>query len=256
MASNFESSIHTGSDLFFDFLCFTCQGNDKTTEAEFYCEDCSKVYCGKCLEYHNFLYQKHATLDKKKISKWPVTNSTFDVLEQCQVHKDRKLEIFCEDHSELMCTVCDMYNHRKCSHVVLIADKVKDLHQKVASCAVSPDGDRIYVIKGRREQLVTLSRDGTVISTLTDHDFYWRYDDWRYELTPGIIVTDTGQVLVCGSYSNKILQVDRDGKKRLAQVFTEENGMRAPLSVYYSSRTGILIVAMVDNNEIVVFNTN
>ncbi|XP_052215630.1 uncharacterized protein LOC127834081 isoform X2 [Dreissena polymorpha] len=130
MASNFETSINRGSDLFFDFSCYTCKGNDRTTEAEFYCEDCSKVYCGTCLEYHNFLYQKHVTLDKKNFSNWPVSDSTFDVLEQCKVHKDRKLEILCEDHSELMCTVCHVYNHKKCSHVVLIADKVKDLHQK------------------------------------------------------------------------------------------------------------------------------
>ncbi|KAH3854418.1 E3 ubiquitin-protein ligase arc-1-like [Dreissena polymorpha] len=130
MASNFESSIYRGSDLFFDFSRFTCLGNDRNTEAEVYCKDCSKVYCGKCLEYHNFLYQKHATLDKKNISKWPVSNATIDALEQCQVHKDRKLETFCEDHSELMCTVCHVYKHKKCSNVVLIPDKVKDLRQK------------------------------------------------------------------------------------------------------------------------------
>ncbi|XP_052215866.1 uncharacterized protein LOC127834233 isoform X3 [Dreissena polymorpha] len=130
MASNFETSIHRGSDLFFDFSCYTCKGNDRNTEAEFYCEDCCKIYCGKCLEHHNFLYQKHVTLDKKNFSKWPVSDATFDVLEQCEVHKNRKLETFCEDHSALMCTVCHVYNHKKCSHFVLIADKVKDLHQK------------------------------------------------------------------------------------------------------------------------------
>ncbi|KAH3809555.1 hypothetical protein DPMN_137928 [Dreissena polymorpha] len=112
MASNFETSIHRGSDLFFDFSCNTCKGNDRNTEAEFYCRDCSKVYCGKCSEYHNFLYQKHVTLDKKNISKWPVSDATFDVREQCQVHKDRKLETFCEDHSELMCAVCHVYSHK------------------------------------------------------------------------------------------------------------------------------------------------
>ncbi|XP_052269217.1 uncharacterized protein LOC127870781 [Dreissena polymorpha] len=38
----------------------------------------------------------------------------------------------------------------------------------VTSCAVSPDGDRIYVLNWESGQLVTLSRDGKVISKLTD----------------------------------------------------------------------------------------
>ncbi|KAH3820466.1 hypothetical protein DPMN_122212, partial [Dreissena polymorpha] len=123
MASNFESSIHRGSD----FPCFTCQENDRNTESEFYCEECSKFFCDKCMEHHNYLFKKHATLSKENISQWPSPNA--DDLEKCQKHKKEKLTGFCEDHSELICHVCHVYNHKKCSHVVLLADKVKDLHQ-------------------------------------------------------------------------------------------------------------------------------
>ncbi|XP_052247901.1 E3 ubiquitin-protein ligase TRIM33-like isoform X6 [Dreissena polymorpha] len=127
MASYMESSIHRGSESFFDFSCFTCQENDRNTEADFYCEECSQFYCSKCVEHHNYLYKKHAILDKKNISQWPET----DVSEQeiCQVHKKEKLTGFCEDHSQLICHACHVHNHQLCSHVVLIADKVKDLHQ-------------------------------------------------------------------------------------------------------------------------------
>ncbi|XP_052239446.1 uncharacterized protein LOC127850451 [Dreissena polymorpha] len=128
MASKFESSIHRGSDLFFDFSCFTCQENDRNTEAEFYCEECSKCYCNKCVEPHNYLFKKHAILSKENISKWPETNVAEQ--EKCQEHKKEKLTIFCEDHSQLICHVCHVHNHLKCSYIVLIADKVKDLLQK------------------------------------------------------------------------------------------------------------------------------
>ncbi|KAH3848948.1 uncharacterized protein LOC127874096 [Dreissena polymorpha] len=128
MASNLESSINRGSDLFFDFACFPCQENDRNTEADVYCEECSKLYCNKCVEHHNLLYKKHAILSKKNISRWP--RITVDEQEQCQEHKKEKLTIFCEDHSQLICHVCHVHNHLKCSHVVLIADKVKDLLQK------------------------------------------------------------------------------------------------------------------------------
>ncbi|XP_052248407.1 uncharacterized protein LOC127856311 [Dreissena polymorpha] len=128
MASNLESSIHKGSESFFDFSCFPCQENDRNTEAEFYCGDCSKFYCSKCVEYHNFLYKKHEILDKKNISQWPETN--VGEQEICQEHKKEKLTGFCEDHSQLICHACHVHTHQLCSHVVLIADKVKDLNQK------------------------------------------------------------------------------------------------------------------------------
>ncbi|KAH3720663.1 hypothetical protein DPMN_063566, partial [Dreissena polymorpha] len=92
--------------MIFDFSCETCQGNDRNTEAEFYCEECSQFYCTKCVKHHNYLYKKHAMLGKKNISQWPVTS--VDGREKCQDHKKEKLTGFCEDHT----------------------DKVKDLHQK------------------------------------------------------------------------------------------------------------------------------
>ncbi|KAH3848920.1 hypothetical protein DPMN_091305 [Dreissena polymorpha] len=128
MASKMENSINRGSDLFFDFACFPCQENDRNIEADVYCEECSKLYCNKCVEYHNLLYKKHAIVSKKQISKWPETN--VGEQEQCQEHKKEKLTIYCEDHSQLICQVCHLHNHKKCSNVILIADKVKDLLQK------------------------------------------------------------------------------------------------------------------------------
>ncbi|KAH3843893.1 hypothetical protein DPMN_117427 [Dreissena polymorpha] len=112
MASNIGYSVHRGSDVFFDFPCGTCQGNDKNIEAEFYCDQCTTFLCGKCMKHHKRLFQKHATLGKESISKWPVSNATSDVLDRCRIHIDRTLETFCEDHNELLCTVCHIYNHQ------------------------------------------------------------------------------------------------------------------------------------------------
>ncbi|KAH3848909.1 probable E3 ubiquitin-protein ligase MID2 [Dreissena polymorpha] len=129
MASNFESSINKGSDGLYDFSCNTCKENNRNTDdAEFYCEECSKLYCSKCVEHHNYLFNKHALLSTKNISKWPQT--TVDALEQCQEHQKEKLTGFCEDHCQLICYVCHVHNHQKCNHVVLIADKLKDSNLK------------------------------------------------------------------------------------------------------------------------------
>ncbi|KAH3720590.1 hypothetical protein DPMN_063490 [Dreissena polymorpha] len=113
------------------------------------------------------------------------------------------------------------------------------------SCAVSPDGDRIYVTNEDSDQLVTLSRDGTVISTLTVPGL---------DSLPGLHVTDSEHVLVCGCWSNKIYQVDKDRRQIpvLAEVITENDGVTRPMSVYYSKNTGSIIVGM-DGNDIIVF---
>ena len=112
MASSMESSINKGCDFIFDFNCFTCQENenDRNTEAKFYCEECSKFFCGKCVELHNSLFKKHALLGKENISQWPETDVV--ELQQCKEHRKEKLTIFCEDHSQVICHVCHFHNHQ------------------------------------------------------------------------------------------------------------------------------------------------
>ncbi|KAH3749845.1 hypothetical protein DPMN_184360 [Dreissena polymorpha] len=56
MASNLESSLAAkGSDTLWDFSCDACNKN----EAQFYCEGCSKCYCGNCVKLHNQLFNSH-----------------------------------------------------------------------------------------------------------------------------------------------------------------------------------------------------
>ncbi|XP_052247929.1 uncharacterized protein LOC127856002 [Dreissena polymorpha] len=115
-------------------------------------------------------------------------------------------------------------------------------YNRVHSCAVSPDGDMIYVVNYSRCLLVTLSRDGTVISDLS------------VPAQPtGIHVTESGQVLLCGYSTDKIFQVDRDGRQILAEMVTQNDGVTHPISIYYSKHTGSLIVGMWNNNDIIVF---
>ncbi|XP_052251817.1 uncharacterized protein LOC127858641 [Dreissena polymorpha] len=119
----------------------------------------------------------------------------------------------------------------------------------VRSCAVSPDGERIYVANWDSNQLVTLSRDGTVISRFTDPILNEGCGDVR----PGLHVTDSGQVLVCGGRSHTIIQVDRDGRQRLAEVITRKDDVFYPGVVFYSKHTGTIIVGDWRNESIMVF---
>ncbi|KAH3749962.1 hypothetical protein DPMN_184478 [Dreissena polymorpha] len=67
------------------------------------------------------------------MEKWPIAKSTLAILEQCGEHSDEKIKLFCEDHSQLCCHICEALHHRSCSKVNLIEEINKystaDAHQ-------------------------------------------------------------------------------------------------------------------------------
>ncbi|KAH3792061.1 hypothetical protein DPMN_145551 [Dreissena polymorpha] len=50
-----------------------------------------------------------------------------DLLLKCDVHNDKILEFFCQDHSQLCCTACVLLNHRQCTNMTLICESVKKM---------------------------------------------------------------------------------------------------------------------------------
>ncbi|KAH3750139.1 hypothetical protein DPMN_184656 [Dreissena polymorpha] len=113
----------------------------------------------------------------------------------------------------------------------------------VYKCAFSPDGDFIYVTNFAQNKLLTLAIDGTLLSTFTDP---------ALEGPKGVHVTPTGQVLVCGISSHTVIQVDREGKKKMATLASEKDGLRYPVSICYNTNTGQIIVGLYASNTILV----
>ncbi|KAH3702057.1 hypothetical protein DPMN_077058 [Dreissena polymorpha] len=110
---------------------------------------------------------------------------------------------------------------------------------EVDRCAVSPTGDKLYIINFNQDKLLTLARDGSVLSIFMDPEF----------LCPTCVhVTPAGQVLVCGQIYNTIVQIDSKGSKKLATLATKMDSLR---SVCYNSNTDSIIVGM-DNNTIIL----
>ncbi|XP_052258543.1 uncharacterized protein LOC127863181 isoform X4 [Dreissena polymorpha] len=114
----------------------------------------------------------------------------------------------------------------------------------VDKCAVSPTGDRLYITSYFQDKLVTLARDGTRLATYTDPALGG---------LRGLHVTPAGQVLVCGRWSNTVLQVGWEGESKLANLATKEHGVWWPRSVCYSSTTSSIIVGQDLDDNILVF---
>ncbi|KAH3742128.1 hypothetical protein DPMN_048863 [Dreissena polymorpha] len=114
----------------------------------------------------------------------------------------------------------------------------------VCKCAVSPTGDRLYISSFYQHKLLTLARDGTLLATYTDP---------ALRGGSGLHVTPAGQVLVCGYWSDTVLQVDWKGKSKLATLAMERDGLWYPDAVCYSSTTSSIIVRLLSDNNILVF---
>ncbi|XP_052236963.1 uncharacterized protein LOC127848501 [Dreissena polymorpha] len=134
-------------------------------------------------------------------------------------------------------------------HYDLLGNLLKKLYEDtgggitVYKCAFSPDGNWIYVTNFAQNKLITLATDGTLISTFTDPEL---------QGPKGVHVTPTGQVLVCGIISHTVIQVDREGKKKLATLASENDGLRYPVSVCYNTNTDQMIVGLFASNNISV----
>ncbi|XP_052283865.1 uncharacterized protein LOC127880589 isoform X2 [Dreissena polymorpha] len=113
-------------------------------------------------------------------------------------------------------------------------------------CAVHPTGDKLYIINLSHDKLLILARDGSVLATFTDP---------ALNAPHAVHVTPAGQVLVCGGLRPNfyITQVDSEGRRKLATLATEEDGVDGPWSVCYNRHTACFVVGLLLNNSILVF---
>ncbi|KAH3796475.1 uncharacterized protein LOC127836932 [Dreissena polymorpha] len=134
----------------------------------------------------------------------------------------------------------ELYNYSLDGKLVSKLHENKSHTRTVWGCAVSPTGDKLYITNYKQDKLLTLARDGSVLSIFKDPEL----------LGPRCVhVTPAGQVLVCGWVSDTILQIDSKGSRKLATLATEMYSLR---SVCYNSNTDSIIVGSV-NNKILVY---
>ncbi|XP_052249986.1 uncharacterized protein LOC127857570 [Dreissena polymorpha] len=121
-----------------------------------------------------------------------------------------------------------LYQYTLTGKLVKMLYESKAGDSTVYKCAVSPAGDKIYVTNLAKHQLLTLTTDGTLLSTFKDAELQ----------TPnGVHVTPAGQILVCAYSSNSVIQVDGEGKKKLATVALQKDGSSGSMSICYNAIT-------------------
>ena len=112
MGAALVSLLTKDTETFFPYFCTMCKNTHTETEAKAYCKDCDSCFCDECENLHSHYFQNHTIYGPKEMENWPVFMKTQEFLRNCEVHKGKKLKLFCEDHSKLCCDTCILLSHR------------------------------------------------------------------------------------------------------------------------------------------------
>ncbi|XP_062616607.1 E3 ubiquitin-protein ligase TRIM8-like [Saccostrea cucullata] len=131
-AENFPmcEMLEKWNDLMESRLCSACQRESEEEEATNICLTCQDSLCGICTKSH----RRSRASNTHKIIPIDDPNAVTQLtsasvkIENCQEHSDRKVELYCNDHSQPCCTLCVSTEHRKCDSIDNIqkaAEKIK-----------------------------------------------------------------------------------------------------------------------------------
>ena len=108
-------SLHITSDEAPDYLCDPCKFGGIQTNGNHYCQTCAENLCRSCKESHQ---RFKATRNHKIVSSTGgapdgQNTSLFKVF--CGCDQSSEVEVYCENHNEVVCMTCKSVKHRKCN---------------------------------------------------------------------------------------------------------------------------------------------
>ncbi|KAL4234450.1 Transcription intermediary factor 1-alpha [Mactra antiquata] len=116
------------SEESFDFICTTCDRNNKIVEAVRYCIECSGYCCQACTDTHKLFpaLMNHNLLDASHGSKVGQAGNQQSSLpefptERCSLHKGKVLELYCKEHDDAVCSTCISTSHKSCPETSILS---------------------------------------------------------------------------------------------------------------------------------------
>ena len=112
-----DSNQGSSNEVFRGF-CEPCKTPGSEKEASNYCQDCDQLLCCSCTESHKGrkCFKKHTLQPAKGLS--TSFSTTFGLCcVFCGCSQDNKVTLYCEDHDDIVCEVCQNANHSECKIV-------------------------------------------------------------------------------------------------------------------------------------------
>jgi len=112
----------------------------------------------------------------------------------------------------------------------------------VFMCSVSPDGSRIYITDNTHDQLVTLDKDGTKLSTLTHPEL---------KDPSELHVTTHGHLFVsCPALGTVVQVIEKNGGQTVTTLAGQEM-LTTPRALCYNSSNNSIVFGQCENDNIV-----
>ncbi|XP_052237735.1 uncharacterized protein LOC127849052 [Dreissena polymorpha] len=198
-------------------------GEHSDEKIKLFCEDHRKLCCHICVALH---HSEVAVTTNESSSDDGLHGLHIISVRNDRLEKGRKLQLSHKcvgiaHHEDALYVTFGTALYQYTLNGNLVKELYEDTtgYNTVYSCAVNLKSDKIYVTSLHKHSLLTLDKDGNAISTFTDIDL---------KGPQGVHVTPSGQVLVCGETTHTIIQVDSDGKKKLATLATKKDGINGP----------------------------
>ena len=122
-----SKSLQGASDESYDFICGPCQTDKIHKQANHYCNECREYLCNLCKDVHCKLAitKNHNILSGKKIPVPTSGSQKYGAPVYCGCNKNQEVEFYCEDHHDVICTLCMKVKHRNC--------EINDLQYKITN---------------------------------------------------------------------------------------------------------------------------
>lgn len=118
-----SKSILEGSDSVIECPCMSCEKDGTIEEATRYCQECKQFLCPTCTKYHTrFSATAGHTLSEAALAQKQTRNIQSVPAAKCLTHPERDIEMYCDTHDMVYCTLCIAKDHRSCTSVTEVGD--------------------------------------------------------------------------------------------------------------------------------------
>ena len=109
-------SYQMGSDEIFLYTCAPCKEDGVEKEAKFKCLNCDENLCPACKDYHKkFKATKaHKLVKLEEVASEYSAEGRMTYGVPCNCSQNQIVEIYCEEHSAVICSICKTIKHRNC----------------------------------------------------------------------------------------------------------------------------------------------
>ncbi|XP_062574369.1 uncharacterized protein LOC134236223 [Saccostrea cucullata] len=139
-------------------LCSPCDEDGEEVKANSWCKECSEALCAECVNCHKKARpSRHHEVSLLTDMQKPMSNMyeyPASVLENCENHDGRRLELFCEAHLVPCCSVCVAKEHPSCRCFCQIEEFSDELTNYIGSSKVQILQDDVEQLQDFFERII------------------------------------------------------------------------------------------------------